>query len=685
MHRAAFFVRLVAADFAARHLHRYAVVKVNRAAILLCRVAGNHRAGNGNRAARHVYNAAVAARGRVAANRAADKVYRAAAGREDHAALGRFVVGNPAAVHIHGAAFFIPAVQENRAAVLFAVVVCNFAAVQVKGTPAVVQRDGAAPAVACHLAAGNRAAKHIQPALIQVNTAAAPAFGGAFDRPAACAVAKHKPPAVFHLNLVCAVAGKRVAAKAKVQRCAVYYQIAVDGGVLRQIHMRRIVRIADGLGPVPRGIHGAFVRGMVARLNISAAGAVLVDKCPVRIQRVVFAACHRRGFFHLRAAVLFGKPAVKAVVCALWHRQRAVGRALLHGLCLLARCQRAAVGVKRHGGFRNGVHQIQAVIILIHSAFQPAIVRVVADKGLAVCFRNKVSFNQKIIQQNRWAFFCNACKIHADLHLAFCLYPLGKLNLRVFPAQVKVVLRARHRVVIDIRADIAASVRIHAAQIQHVAVQIKARASLRGRVAADFAVPVPYLGVVCRIRAAAVFGAVARNAAAVKLAAPVVLVIHISAIHATAVSRGRVVYNFAAVQLKPCACAGIYAAAVFRLVVRYSAAVQHNLAVFARENAAAVFGAVARNGPARYRKRAAFNIHRAAVAGRMVAGKPAAVQINIRPYGMHAAAAYAARAAAKRARICAVANAQFCRFALVFAFYPDGRLRRVRAGKAVPV
>ena len=160
MHRAALAGRLIAADFAAGHGCRYAIVEIDRAAVLAGCIAGELCAGDGDRTACHVDDAAVAVRGLIARDRAAGQIDRAAAFGIDHAAFLRCVVGDRAAVHVHGATLVVCLVQEDRAAGLVAVVAGNFAAVDVQHTLAVIQRDRAA-AVAGNLTAGDLAAENI--------------------------------------------------------------------------------------------------------------------------------------------------------------------------------------------------------------------------------------------------------------------------------------------------------------------------------------------------------------------------------------------------------------------------------------------------------------------------------------------------------------------------------------------
>ena len=355
MHRAALAGRLIAADFAAGHGCRYAIVEIDRAAVLAGCIAGELCAGDGDRTACHVDDAAVAVRGLIARDRAAGQIDRAAAFGIDHAAFLRRVVGDRAAVHVHGAAHAVFAVQEDRAAGLVAVVAGNFAAVDVQHTLAVIQRDGAA-ALSGDLTAGDRTAEDIQGTLVEIHAAAAPdALGRAFDRAASSAVAEDEPSAVVDRDLIRAVAGEGFSVQAEVERRAVHHQIAVDGDILRQIHISGFIGVRNGVCAVPCRERLGGVRGMIPCRSVAAADAVLVEECPVGVERMRRAGGHNCGFLHLRAAVLLGEPAVEAVVDARRRRQRAVGRVGLNEFALFARVQRTAVRVEGDLDSRSGV------------------------------------------------------------------------------------------------------------------------------------------------------------------------------------------------------------------------------------------------------------------------------------------------------------------------------------------
>ena len=120
--------------------------------------------------------------------------------------------------------------------------------------------------------------------------------------------------------------------------------------------MCNIIRVGNGTAlSIPFLICHIRMRGVVARSDIAAADAVLVEECPVGVERMRRAGGHNCGFLHLRAAVLFGEPAVEAVVRARRRRQRAVGRVGLNEFALFARAQRTAVRVEGDLDSRSGV------------------------------------------------------------------------------------------------------------------------------------------------------------------------------------------------------------------------------------------------------------------------------------------------------------------------------------------
>ena len=76
---------------------------------------------------------------------------------------------------------------------------------------------------------------------------------------------------------------------------------------------------------------------MIPHRSVAAADAVLVEECPVGVERMRLTGGHNGAFLHLRAAVLLGEPAVEAVAVARRRRQRAVGRVGLNEFALFAR------------------------------------------------------------------------------------------------------------------------------------------------------------------------------------------------------------------------------------------------------------------------------------------------------------------------------------------------------------
>ena len=610
MHRAALAGRLIAADFAAGHGCRYAIVEIDRAAVLAGCIAGELCAGDGDRTACHVDDAAVAVRGLIARDRAAGQIDRAAAFGIDHAAFLRCVVGDRAAVHVHGATLVVCLVQEDRAAGLVAVVAGNFAAVDVQHTLAVIQRDGAA-ALSGDLTAGDRTAEDIQGTLVEIHAAAAPdALGRAFDRAASGAVAEDEPSAVFDYDLIRAVAGEGVSAQAEVERCAVHHQIAVDGDILRQIHISGFIGVRNGVCAVPCRERLGGVRGMIPCRSVAAADAVLVEECPVGVERMRRTGGHNCGFLHLRAAVFLGEPAVEAVVRARWRRQRAVGRVGLNEFALFARVQCTAVRVEGNLDRRNGAAQVQIIVFAILLYFQLPVLRVVAEDAVEVRLRPKLRINLQRIQKNRRAVLGDAGKVDAYLCVCVCVHVGGKLDLRVRIAEIEVVLGGIDRVVIDIRSDRAAA-SIHAAHIYYLfrrkRHQIEAAARFGGSIAGDAAVPVTDVAD-ADIRAAALFGRVAGYGAAVKLAASVCVAIKAAAVNSAAIPCGGVVDNLAAVEMKMCSACGIDTTAVGSAVIGNDTAVDLDRAgiprVVRRNTAAVAGGRVAGNRTAIHRKAA---------------------------------------------------------------------------------
>ena len=239
-----------------------------------------------------------------------------------------FIVGDKATVNIHGAALFVLIVQENRAAGIFAVVVGDLAAVDVQHTLAVIQRDRAA-AVAGNLTAGDLAAENVQRALVEIHAAAAPAFGCAPDRSASGAVAEDEPSAVVDRDLIRAVAGEGFSVQAEVERCAIHHQIAVEGDILRQIHIGSLIGVRNGIFAVPALVAYRRVSCMVACAYAAAADAMLVRR-PMRVKRMRFSGSYNGARFNLSAAVLFGEPAVKIIPRTIGRGQFAVRTVISH-------------------------------------------------------------------------------------------------------------------------------------------------------------------------------------------------------------------------------------------------------------------------------------------------------------------------------------------------------------------
>ena len=687
MHRAALAGRLIAADFAAGHGCRYAIVEIDRAAVLAGCIAGELCAGDGDRTACHVDDAAVAVRGLIARDRAAGQIDRAAAFGIDHAAFLRCVVGDRAAVHVHGATLVVCLVQEDRAAGLVAVVAGNFAAVDVQHTLAVIQRDGAA-ALSGDLTAGDRTAEDIQGTLVEIHAAAAPdALGRAFDRAASGAVAEDEPSAVFDYDLIRAVAGEGVSAQAEVERCAVHHQIAVDGDILRQIHISGFIGVRNGVCAVPCRERLGGVRGMIPCRSVAAADAVLVEECPVGVERMRLAGGHNCGFLHLRAAVFLGEPAVEAVVRARWRRQRAVGRAGLNEFALFARVQCTAVGVEGDLDRRNGAAQVQIIVFAILLYLQLPVIRVVAEEAVEVRLRPRFRIDVQIIQKDRRAVAGDAGEVNAEFYVCVRVYVDGKLDLRVRIAEIEVVLGGIDRVVIDIRSDRAAA-SIHVAHIYYLfrrkRHQIEAAARFSGGIAGDAAVPVTDEAD-ADIRAAAPLGRVAGDRAAVELAATGILAVEVAAVNAAARFGGYVVLNLAAVEMELCAGGGVDTAAVVGgPVIRDHAAVDRDRPGSGMDTAAGR-GGVAGDRAALHREAgiASRDGHSAAVSGDGVAGQCAAVERGVCICADTDAAA-AGIGAAEPTCANAVAQIQFRRLALR-ARQRDGRLGRIGAGKAVAV
>ena len=302
---------LVAADLAAGHVEYRSLIRIGAqadgAAPAACGIAGEPCAvGNGERTPAHKDSAAVQA-GRIASDLcAAGNGDRAAAAHVDGAAAGilvvlgrcipcdgaaghidgaagggeeRTVILDGAAVHIEGAAgdVWLVCVEfpENGAAVVIAVVAGDLTAVHVEYALMVLHGDGTAAATLGDFTAGELAAEHIQSAGIEVNAGTAPdVLRRALEGAAALTVAEDKPSAVLDLNFSSTIAGKGLAVQAQVKVFAVHRQMAVDGGIARQIDVGRVAGIADAAGTVPRLIGHVGVAGVIACCDAAAADAV---------------------------------------------------------------------------------------------------------------------------------------------------------------------------------------------------------------------------------------------------------------------------------------------------------------------------------------------------------------------------------------------------------------------------
>ena len=214
----------------------------------------------------------------IAGDGAACQIDRTCGDRIERAAILGFVILDGAAVHIEGAACLVrttPECPENSAAGLVAVVFGDLTAVHVEHAILVIQRDGSAAALAGDLTAGELAAEHIQSAGIEVNAGTAPdVLRRALEGAAALTVAEDKPSAVLDLNFSSTIAGKGLAVQAQVKVFAVHRQMAVDGGIARQIDVGRVAGIADAAGTVPRLIGHVGVAGVIACCDAAAADAV---------------------------------------------------------------------------------------------------------------------------------------------------------------------------------------------------------------------------------------------------------------------------------------------------------------------------------------------------------------------------------------------------------------------------
>ena len=348
---------------------------------------------------------------------------------------------------------------------------------------------------------------------------------------------------------------------------------------------------------------------MVACAYAAAADAMLMRR-PMRVKRMRFSGSYNGARFNLSAAVLFGIPTVKMIAGTNWRGHFAVGTIMLYGLCLFARVQRTAVGIKRNCDFIAGVDKIQIIIFAILLYLQPPIIRVIAEDALVVWLRPRLRINLQRIQKNRRAVLGDAGEVDAYLCVSACVYAGSKYNLRVRIAEIEVVLGRIDRVVIDIRSN-RASVSIYVAHVYYLCrrkrLQIEAAARFGGGVAGDAAVPVTDEAD-ADIRAAAPLGRVTGYGAAVKLAASVCVAIKAAAVNSAAIPCGGVVDNLAAVEMKMCSACGIDTAAVGSAVIGNDTAVDIDRAgiprVVRRNTAAVAGGCVAGNRTAIHRKAA---------------------------------------------------------------------------------
>ena len=373
----------------------------------------------------------------------------------------------------------------------------------------------------------------------------------------------------------------------------------------------KIVPCAIGCGQsAVRTVISHFLGGIRKITAVGVKGYIVFGFRPAGVERVRFF-CRNGGVcVHLSAAVLFGIPTVKMIAGTNWRGHFAVGTIMLYGLCLFARVQRTAVGIKRNCDFIAGVDKIQIIIFAILLYLQPPIIRVIAEDALVVWLRPRLRINLQRIQKNRRAVLGDAGEVDAYLCVSACVYAGSKYNLRVRIAEIEVVLGRIDRVVIDIRSN-RASVSIYVAHVYYLCrrkrLQIEAAARFGGGVAGDAAVPVTDEAD-ADIRAAAPLGRVTGYGAAVKLAASVCVAIKAAAVNSAAIPCGGVVDNLAAVEMKMCSACGIDTTAVGSAVIGNDTAVDIDRAgiprVVRRNTAAVAGGRVAGNRTAIHRKAA---------------------------------------------------------------------------------
>ena len=210
------------------------------------------------------------------------------------------------------------------------------------------------------------------------------------------------------------------------------------------------------------------------------------------------------------------------------------------------------------------------------------VLRVITEDAVEVHLRLKILFNKQRIQKDRRAVLGDAGEVDAELCVCVRVYAGGKYNLRVRIAEIEVVLGGIDRVVIDIRSDRAAA-SIHVAHVYSLCrrkrEQIEAAARFGGSIVGDAAVPVTDV-TDADIRAAALFGRVAGDRAAVELAATGILAVEAAAVNAAARFGGYVVLNLAAVEMELCAGGGVDTAAVGGPIARNDAAIDVDCLTF---------------------------------------------------------------------------------------------------------
>ena len=533
-------------------------------------IAGDDTAGHGQGGGLgvEVDGTAVSLGGPVAGDSAAVDVYGAAAVGIDRAAALSGIAGDGAAVDVHGAAGLIGAVQEDGTAAFVAVVIGDGAAIEIQHALAVVQGDGSAAAFVADLAAGDGAAEDIQRALIEVDAAAAPAPGGTLEGAGAGAVAENQTAAVFHLDLIGSVAGQSTAAQTQVEGGAVHHQVTGDGGVPGQVDIGGLIRVGDGVRAVPGGKEHGIVAGVIAHGGGAAADAVLMPEGPVGIEGVIVPGGDDGGLLHLGAAVLLGEPAVKAVVGAPGCGEGAVGIAAADGLALLSGGKGAAVGVKGDGGGGDGVAQPALVAEILAADgggpdIQLSIVRILADEFSDAFRADCVHIHVGLYGG---ASVRNAHKPDTQLG---SLGQVGAEGFEAIAADGKVHISVGH---IDVGGDAGGGVAIDIGSagegVDPVIVAANPEAAALGSCVAGDGDILQLELLLPQIDAAALMGGVAGDGAADEGGT-----VGIVGIEAAAAAGGDIVLDFAAVQIQIVGLLLGEAAAVFGLVAGDGAAV----------------------------------------------------------------------------------------------------------------